>query len=1279
MVRSTLRGKTPLSSRQLSPGIPGYKDWAHLETGGYSTVYAATRERCGTSVAIKIGTLAAKPSFIRERKMLARVEAHVAPRLLEHGEDADGHPYLVMEKITGTRFEVKPTASVSCRMALAQRLCEAVARTHSSGVIHCDLKPSNIIVGNGRVTIIDFGCARRHHQTVSQSGTVAYRAPELLTVGCRAHPAVDIYSLGVILYELFCGVRPFSGSAFVLQEAHVSRRPTPPSQLAELPAELDEVILDCLAKRADQRHQSVGRLSEKLVAAGGQTPRRNRCSSPAKLAARPRRRRVALLATRWNGSVVELGAIASRYNATLVWCDQGWQVMVFPNADSPTSGVRSAINASTDLTTGGGSATVHLDELLVHRFRYRTQVSGSVLSAPESWASHLGGIKLTHRAARLANIGLTQKGPNLWEPTPQLPPLSKQTRFIGRDHDLEQLLAEAKHGLTDDQPVLSTVIGHPGYGKSRLLDELSIQLPRYGWGQRTQVVVLRAIQHEREALLRSLLEFVLAITRPVKTVSHVRTACHRTLGYEKAETTWPAVALAFGIIDDDHAAGIVKHGGGMRAALVELIHDRLVEISCSQALALFIDDAQWADQSSIEAIERVAQDEHIKLWICLAARPEFIESRPYWGDLVSNHRRHQLTALHATATRSLIIELLSPVEFVADAVVSRLTKAVGGVPLLLHEIAHSLRRSGGIRRESQGWVVAADELSLQPHETLLNSIAASMLRSLPLVLHDLLQVAAVAGPVFGCEDIAGIQREIGRGAPCGLQGFVELDAIAGLNRLASLGALQARDSNRYGLNRYGFTHSLVADCIECNIPTERRRLLHEAAWRYQKSLSSPNSLERVAHHAALSDHPRESVDSYLQLAEQALGRHQDSDAERYFTAALIQLDTCLGNHVPLSRLRIHMGRGRVRYRLQRVRAAIVDLRKARSIASQLGNDLAVAELMLEEATALDWIHDWVNSAKLVDKAKPIVAKLHDHRLTVRLLAACGRIHWRREQVSSAIEVLTQAASEARLIEDWETAIVSMLLLAPALGFAGRWQDALNCYDTLIERCRRDGDWLHLGGAYCNRMLLWVQRRQPERALIDLRRAIEMAQTVGHYQLERVAQYNLAELYYWNGDLENALTAARRARELQLRYQEPTFEDTLLVSRILTARGEIEEATQLVVWLRERFEDCDLAPSLRTCLHAIEEFHNEAGNQEHDPESWFRLITEAKTTTMSDELLEVLWFATRAAQQAGHFDQMERWYEMALDRVVDATHWQQRFSNIINIIEAGQQPSNCCPT
>ena len=239
-------------------------------------VYRARDEHLSRDVAIKVllpGTLAdeqARSRFRKEAEALSRLNhPHVAT---VYDFDTEGErDFLVMEYVSGAvlseRFVAGPLPEKEV-IRLGQQIAEALEEAHENGIVHRDLKPGNIkVTRKGQVKVLDFGLARfvgpvgegsrAVTQTQAIAGTLPYMAPEQLR-GEPADARTDIWSLGVVLYEMATGRRPFDAEASaVLGASILTKRPPPPTKInAQVSSPLEGIILKCLEKKPADRYGS---------------------------------------------------------------------------------------------------------------------------------------------------------------------------------------------------------------------------------------------------------------------------------------------------------------------------------------------------------------------------------------------------------------------------------------------------------------------------------------------------------------------------------------------------------------------------------------------------------------------------------------------------------------------------------------------------------------------------------------------------------------------------------------------------------------------------------------------------------------------------------------------------------------------------------------------------------------------------------------------------------------------------------------------------------------
>jgi len=270
--RERRRRPTPRSERYVPGAILAgrYRVSGLLGRGGMGEVYRADDLKLGQPVALKFlpEELAADPerlALLLDEVRLARRVAHPnVCRVYDVGE-ADGHPFISMEYVDG-----EDLATLLLRIGrlprdkaaqLARQICAGLAAAHDEGIVHRDLKPANVMVdGRGRARITDFGQARRATSVegaAARQGTPAYMAPEQLA-GREATARSDLYALGLVLYELFTGRRPFAArTAAEALDERASGLPSRPSNHVEnLDPAVERAILRCLEPDPEQRPTS---------------------------------------------------------------------------------------------------------------------------------------------------------------------------------------------------------------------------------------------------------------------------------------------------------------------------------------------------------------------------------------------------------------------------------------------------------------------------------------------------------------------------------------------------------------------------------------------------------------------------------------------------------------------------------------------------------------------------------------------------------------------------------------------------------------------------------------------------------------------------------------------------------------------------------------------------------------------------------------------------------------------------------------------------------------
>ncbi len=295
---STVAGEMPADSLIGHTLDDKYRLEERLGIGGMGTVYRARHLLIDRPVAVKVlnprfvEDEAAQTRFRREARAAGRLQHPNAVTVTDFGQTADGYVYIVMELLLGRTLRdvlakeapLDPARAVSIMLQVSA----AVSAAHEAGIIHRDLKPANIfIVQNSDVPavvkVLDFGIAKLAADTLDEDdptltvvgvmiGTPRYMSPEQCN-GVELTPAADVYSLGVILYEMLTGMVPFSGTTpLSIAMKHASDLPRPPREIvASIPIGLEQVVLQALEKLPEDRpadaavfHRELAELAERL-------------------------------------------------------------------------------------------------------------------------------------------------------------------------------------------------------------------------------------------------------------------------------------------------------------------------------------------------------------------------------------------------------------------------------------------------------------------------------------------------------------------------------------------------------------------------------------------------------------------------------------------------------------------------------------------------------------------------------------------------------------------------------------------------------------------------------------------------------------------------------------------------------------------------------------------------------------------------------------------------------------------------------------------------------
>lgn len=309
------------TAEEIAAAFPEYEILGSIGQGGMSVVFKARQPRLDRMVALKIlpPSLAAQPGFAerftREARALARLAHPHIVAVYDFGERA-GFYYLVMEFVDGVNLRQALRAGITPEQALqlVPRVCEALQFAHDRGVLHRDIKPENILLDRaGTPKLADFGIAKLAGEpgaatgltaTGAALGTAVYMAPEQIEKPATVDHRADIYSLGVVLYEMLTGELPLGRFAAPSEKSDVNRG-------------IDEVVLRALEKERSRRQQSATEMKTQVedAQAGKEPPPSSPAPTPRKASSTELWERVSFVLT----TLTTLSAVGIAVSPLLGW------------------------------------------------------------------------------------------------------------------------------------------------------------------------------------------------------------------------------------------------------------------------------------------------------------------------------------------------------------------------------------------------------------------------------------------------------------------------------------------------------------------------------------------------------------------------------------------------------------------------------------------------------------------------------------------------------------------------------------------------------------------------------------------------------------------------------------------------------------------------------------------------------------------------------------------------------------------------------------------------
>ena len=347
----------------------------------------------------------------------------------------------------------------------------------------------------------------------------------------------------------------------------------------------------------------------------------------------------------------------------------------------------------------------------------------------------------------------------------------------------------------------------------------------------------------------------------------------------------------------------------------------------------------------------------------------------------------------------------------------------------------------------------------------------------------------------------------------------------------------------------------------------------------------------------------------------------------------------------------------MRSRIGRYYDALTDFSCAREMAIGQEDVPAQIEILLDEATALDWMNEFKSSEERVEEARSLMAAGGTPLLAARLLLGLGRAAHRFSRNDEAAVALERAASDAEPLGDdgYETRIIALLMLGFIYQGLSRLDDAECALDQTIALCEAHGDRVHLGAAISNRALLWSYLADKDRLAMDTERVLSLAREFAQTKLEWIAELNVGEALLMLDDGAAAEPHIRRALELDRRLSGTAGRPltALYEARLALYNGEAERVRAMLARIREREAEARAAGESDALLVPGEEvvwsmLH--LATHDATDDAWDELEARAQRYSQGYEHIEVIetramWMAQRGRRQEAR-DHLERALDLA---------------------------------
>ncbi|WP_437737848.1 serine/threonine-protein kinase [Sorangium sp. So ce1335] len=1180
----------------------------HAGSGGTARVYRARDRRSGERVALKLLQTAATPSLsalAREALALATLHVPGTARYVAHGATAGGRLYLATEWFAGEtlseRLDRAPL-TIAESLTLAAHVAETLAAVHRLGFVHCDVKPSNLVLEGGdieRVRLIDFGVARLSGDEEEPPalgeirGTPQYMAPEQARGEPHIDARADVFALGSVLFECLTGRAAFAGDdpLSVLMKVLLEEPPRVRELRRDVPAWLDRLVARMLSKPREARPRDgaavAAALASEAIARGLDAGPLSQPSSSHPPSRRAReittseRKVMCLLLAREGQADAEatlsdvederraraIRELVERHRGRVELLDARWLLVTLSGSAAPTDlaaqAARCALalrellgGARLSLVTGRAEVAARLpvgaviDRLVQLVQGSREPPRPAAIRIDDTTAGLLG-----------ARFDATRDASGCWlhgareEPETPPPLLGRPTPYVGRDRELAQIAADIDGCLRGRTPGAVLVTGAVGAGKSRLCYELVRALRARGeplevWvGQADAMSAGSAFGLLQRALRRA---FGLRDGEPIASRRRkIHGRAERRAGAVAAARLSPFLGELAGAPfpdDDDVRLRAARRRPLLMSDQLRLAWEDFLAAECAaQPVLLALDDLHWGDLPTVTLVEAALRNLKGRPFAVLAlARPGVHDLFPgLWGSHLL--REIRLAPLPPAGGERLVREALG--DRASAELVRTLVERADGNALYLEE---------QIRAAARGRTSA-------PPETVLAVVQAG-LDALDPEARRVLRAASVFGEAF---TEAGAAALVGRAevAP-------ELDELARREMI-----LRLTPPGAEGDAAYRFRHALVREAAYGMLTEGDRRLGHALAGGFleQRGEADPMAL---AEHFERGGEPARAATAYLAAARQAL-RGNDLGAALARAARGVACDPAPATvgELRLIEAQAHFWRGDVALAEERAAASAEQL--APGCAAWFS---AVTQIIIAAGTTGG--HERVERWAAVARDTPAAVEEGSSAKSVCLSSAALMLAFGgRYALSDALLEAAEGAIEGAAAPDLD-ALANLhdarAIRAHAAGDAGA---SLSGIEAALAAFERAGDVRRACLARMNLGYWYGQAGQLEEAEAALRQALAESERMELRGTTAYVLQNLGLVLAYRGRLDEARSVEETACAMLERHGDARMEGCARVylASILVLAGDASAAAREALAAEALF---DRAPPMRAYAVAV---------------------------------------------------------------------------------------------